>query len=160
MLINKIINKTIRSKMKIFYILFLSILFVSQANAQVVINSKFKPFSYEELMLYAEAQAARSAYNEQKFKEYKEIAYDALNHGNKHGFITYSNYALQTGWYNAKLYYDRGEVFLSLGDYKQAKKEYKKVKRKGYYLAEEALQKFKFIRQGNKCITLIKKQQE
>lgn len=115
-------------------------------NAQFVINSKFRPLSYEELLLHAQATAARDAYNKARFEEYTDKAYDLLNHGNKQGFITYSNYALQTGWYNAKLYYDRGEVFLSFGDYKNAKKEYKKAKRKGYYLAESALQRLKVLR--------------
>lgn len=131
---------------KIFVLLvFLSVI-MQTANAQFVVNSKFKPLSYDELILYAQAKAARDAYNEQLFDEYQDKAYASLNRGDKHGFVTYSNYALQTGWYNAKLYYDRGRVFQSLGDFRSAKKEYKKAKRKGYYLAESALKELKAIR--------------
>ena len=102
--------------------------------------------AYEELMLAAQAKAARDAYNQQRFEEYQDKAYAALNRGDRGEFITYSNYALQTGWYNAKLYYDRGKAFQYLNDYKSAKKEYKKAKKKGYYQAESALQELKLLR--------------
>lgn len=124
----------------------LCIALMMDAQNNIVISSKFRPLTYEQLVIEAQAKAARDAYNEQRFDEYKKKAYASLNKGDKYGFITYSNYALQTGWYNAQLYYDRGEVFQALGDYKNAKREYKKAKRKGYYLAETALQRLKALR--------------
>lgn len=54
-------------------------------------------------------------------------------------FLTYSNYALETGWYNSKLYFDRGVVYERLNDFKNAKKEYKKAKKRGYAYAASAL---------------------
>lgn len=108
--------------------------------SQIVIDSKFKPFSYEELMMQAQAQAAYNARMEQLFDKYQEEAYRCYNKQDWYGFLTYSNYALETGWYNSKLYYDRGVVYEHLNNFKQAKKEYKKAKKKGYAYAERALE--------------------
>lgn len=111
-----------------------------------VIESSFRPFTFEEMKYAAMAQAAKR----EKFDEYKDVAYNALKKGDKYTFITYTNYALSTGYYNAKMYYDRGKVFQELGNYKQAKKEYKKAKKKGYYQADVALQNLKNIQMKRK----------
>lgn len=109
----------------------------------MVNTSKFKPFTYEELLLQAQAKAARDAYNEKIFNEFQDKAYSCLNKKDYYGFIYYSDHALKTGWYNSQLYYDRGRAFENLNDYKRAKKEYKKAKKKGYYPAIEALKRCK-----------------
>ena len=70
------------------------------------------------------------------------------NKGDYNGFIFYSDYALNTGWYNSKLYYDRGTAFERLHDYRKAKKEYKRALKKGYYPAQSALKQCK-INQKN-----------
>lgn len=84
------------------------------------------------------------------FKEYSSKAYAALNNGDKYGFITYTNYALSTDFYNAQMYYDRGVVFKELGDYKNAKKEFKKAKKHGYYQANQALAELKELNKRKK----------
>lgn len=101
-----------------------------------VIGSSYEPLSADVMMAAARAGANR-------FAEYSKKAYAALRKGDKAGFITYTNYALSTDFYNAKMYYDRGNVFRDLGDYKQAKKEYKKAKKHGYYQANQALDELK-----------------
>lgn len=124
-----------------FLLFSLTLLSVSQIGlSQIVIESKFKPFSYEELMMQAQAKAAYDARMEQLFNQYQDEAYRRYNNQDLYGFLTYSNYALETGWYNSKLYYDRGVVFERLNNFKQAKKEYKKAKKKGYAYAERALE--------------------
>lgn len=124
-----------------FLLFSLTLLSVSQIGlSQIVIDSKFKPFSYEELMMQAQAKAAYDAHMEQLFDQYQDEAYRRYNNQDWYGFLTYSNYALETGWYNSKLYYDRGVVFERLNNFKQAKKEYKKAKKKGYAYAERALE--------------------
>lgn len=124
-----------------FLLFSLTLLSVSQIGlSQIVIDSKFKPFSYEELMVQAQAKAAYDAHMEQLFDQYQDEAYRRYNNQDWYGFLTYSNYALETGWYNSKLYYDRGVVFERLNNFKQAKKEYKKAKKKGYAYAERALE--------------------
>ena len=109
-------------------------------NAQnYVIPSTFQPLSMDEMMLSAQAEAIIQQRLRQSFEEYQDKAYDCLNDGNYQGFITYSSYALNTGWYSSKLYYDRGAVFEQFHDYNSAKKEYRHAIRKGFLPAKSAL---------------------
>lgn len=128
---------------KVFLITITIILFTTNMNGQIVAESSFQPLSYEEILLAAQAQAAQRAYEEKKYDEYKSKAYDYWKNGDYNGFIHYSNIALSTGWYSASLYYDRGRAYEYLRDYKRAKKEYKKAKKKGSYLAISALEQCK-----------------
>lgn len=114
--------------------------FFPLCSAQIVINSKYRPLSYEELMMHAQAEAAYNARMQQLFEQYQEEAYHRYNNQDLYGFLTYSNYALETGWYNSKLYFDRGVVYECLNDFKNAKKEFKKAKKKGYAYATSALE--------------------
>lgn len=100
------------------------------------VESSFEPMSTDMMI-------AGAKYRVNKFNEYRDLAYAALKKGDKYGFITYTNYALSTDYYSAKMYYDRGKVFQELGDYKQAKKNYKKAKKHGYYQANQALVELK-----------------
>ena len=110
-------------------LLALIVISISQTGtSQIVIDSKFKPLSYEELMMQAQAEAAYNAQMKQRFEQYQDEAYRRYNKQDWYGFLTYSNYALETGWYNSQLYYDRGVVYERLNNFKQAKKEYKKAK--------------------------------
>lgn len=122
-------------------LLALIVISISQTGtSQIVIDSKFKPFSYEELMMQAQAEAAYNAQMKQRFQQYQDEAYRRYNKQDWYGFLTNSNYALETGWYNSQLYYDRGVVYERLNNFKQAKKEYKKAKKNGYADAERALE--------------------
>lgn len=112
-------------------------------SAQLVINSQFKPLSYEELMLQAQAEAYRQQKMKERFEEYQDRAYNCYNRGDYNGFIYYSDYALKTGWYNSKLYYDRGAAYERLHEYGKAKKEYKSAIKKGYYPAQSAYEQCK-----------------
>lgn len=130
--------------MKKISLIVISLLCVIASEAQVV-NSKFKPlsYSYDELVMAAQAQAIRNQQREEKFEQYQDLAYEYYNKGDYNGFIYYSNMALETGWYNSKLFYDRGMAYERLIDYKKAKKEYKKAIKKGYYPANDALESCK-----------------
>ncbi len=112
-------------------------------NANYKIESTYEP-------LPADLMAAAARGRAQRFRKYCDEAYEALNRGDKYGFITYTNYALSTDYYNAKMYYDRGKVFQELGDYKQAKKNFRKAKKYGYYQAEQALGELKIWRKINR----------
>lgn len=107
-------------------------------NINYTIESTFQPLSMEEMMIAARANAYRQEVMKQRFEEYQDEAYNCYNKGDFNGFIFYSDYALNTGWFNSKLYYDRGAAFERLHDYSKAKKEYKKAIKKGYYPAKEA----------------------
>lgn len=128
-------------------ILILSFVFTHNIDAQYYTPStRFKPFTYEELLLQAQAQAYREqkeaedrARRSAQFDKYQNSAYECINRRDYHGFLKYSSYALNTGFYNAKLYYDRGFAYSQIGYYKEARKEYRKAKRYGYYLANQGL---------------------
>lgn len=129
---------------KLFAVLIILSAFSNTCFSQIVINSKFKPLSYEELYWQAMAKAVYNQQQEALFDKYQNQAYECYNRRDWNGFLTYSNYALQTGWYTAKLYYDRGVVYERFNDFKNAKKEYKRAKKKGYAYAESALQSLKY----------------
>ena len=113
-------------------------------NINIVNGSVYQPLSMEELMMAARANAYRREMAKQRFEEYKEKAYTYYNRGDYSGFIYYSNIALNTGWYNDKMYYDRGVAFEMLHEYSKAKKEYKRAIKKGYYPAQSAYEQCKF----------------
>lgn len=123
-------------------------------NYEYVIDSSFKPMTFEEMLLpyllysqnaerIQQIQAQRRKAEEQRFDEYKEKAYECYNDNDYSGFIYYSAVALETGWYTDKMYYDRGVAFEELHDYKQAKKQYKIALGYGFYPALLALQHVK-----------------
>lgn len=58
---------------------------VSNINGQVIINFKFKPLTYEDIMLSALAENASS----NQFEEYVDKAYERLNHNDYNGFVSY-----------------------------------------------------------------------
>lgn len=131
-------------KRNLLYLMFMFCAFyVSAQNINYVIESTFQPLSMEEMMIAAQANVYRQKLMKQKFDEYQEKAYNCYNKGDFNGFIYYSDYALDTGWYNSKLYYDRGAVFEKLHDYRKAKKEYKRAMKKGYYPAQSAYKQIK-----------------
>lgn len=118
-------------------LLALIVISISQTGtSQIVIDSKFKPFSYEELMMQAQAEAAYNAQMKQRFEQYQDEAYRRYNKQDWYGFLTYSNYVLETGWYNSQLYYDRGVVYERLNNFKQAK-NIKKPRKKVMLMPKE-----------------------
>lgn len=129
--------------MKKFLIILVLTLVATTGTAQLVINSQFKPLSYEELMLHAQSEAYRQQEKKEHFDKYQERAYGCYSWGDYKGFIYYSDYALKTGWYNSKLYYDRGVAFEHLHEYGKAKKEYKRAIKKGFYPAVSAYEQYK-----------------
>ncbi len=117
----------------------------------LVINSRFRPLSYEELYVSAMMKAEYERQQKERFEYYKQKAYEYYNRQYWYSFLTYSKYALDCGWYTAKLYYDRGVAYEKICDFKHAKKEYKKAKKKGYVYAEAALQSLKITEKEYKC---------
>lgn len=139
-------NKNIAMARVKALILTVMTLMVSVGYAQkynYVIPNSFQPLSYDELLLSARAEAYRQQKAGKLFEEYQDKAYQCYNKGDYSGFIFYSEYALNTGWYSSKLYYDRGVVFEKYHEYRKAKKEYKKAIKSGYYPAQNALEQCK-----------------
>lgn len=116
---------------------------VCAQNRGFVIDSKFKPLTQEQVEMHALAEYARQMQNKESFEFYQAEAYKRLQVLDYEGFIYYSDYALKYGWYNAKMYYDRGQAYEKLHKYGKAKREYKKAIKKGYYPATHALERCK-----------------
>jgi len=122
--------------------------FCSASSAQgrgryVTITPEYKPMSQQELEMYARAEYARQMSNKANFEKYQALAYERLQVLDYNGFIYYSDYALSFGWHTDKLYYDRGQTYEKLHEYRKAKKEYKKAIKAGYYPATQALEQCK-----------------
>lgn len=94
--------------------------------------------------------AAEADYRRKQYYEYHAAeAYDSYRKGDYYNCIHSSSEALETGYYSADLYYIRGVSFEHLGNYKQAKKCYRKARKKGSISARSALRALK-MRNKNK----------
>ena len=132
--------------MKRYVVVLLIVLVTTMSRAQnvnIVNGSVYEPLPMEVLMMAARANAYRQEMAKQRFEEYKDKAYNYYNRGDYSGFIYYSTIALNTGWYNDKMYYDRGNAYEMLHEYRKAKKEYKRAIKKGYYPAQSAYEQCK-----------------
>lgn len=123
----------------LFPILLLFAVSINCNGQSLVITSKYKAPSLDEMLLHAKIELIK----EQCYNEWTEIAYDALEEGDRRTFLAYALRALTTDWYSAKLYYDIGDTYEYYGDLKNAKKYYRKAKRKGHSKAKTALERVK-----------------
>lgn len=98
--------------------------------------STYIPMSFSEMAIIAYGEAM----NKKKFQEYSLKAYEYLNKNNLYWFTYYALEALNTGYYNALLYYNLGIAYSVSGEKRNAKKYLKKAKRKGVNYAKSALQ--------------------
>lgn len=113
------------------------------AQYDCVVESHYQPLTMEEMIMAARAEAYHQQKLKERFIKYKDKAYECYDKGDFRGFIYYSDFALETGWCNGKLYYDRGVAYETFNEYGKAKREYKRSLKKGYYLAESALEQCK-----------------
>ena len=107
---------------------------------------------YDDALMEMELRAARetAARRQKAFEHFGDLAYDAYLNKRWVDVINNVNSALNTGYYNGKLYYFRGVAYESLGYYKNAKKDYKVAKKKGVFEANAALERVKQKRKANK----------
>jgi tetratricopeptide (TPR) repeat protein len=128
---------------KYLILLALAAVTVTGAAQSLVISSRYRPLSVEEMVLQVQAETYYQQKMKERFEEYQDKAYIYYNKGDYKNFITYSDYALQTGWYTGKLYYDRGYAYECLREYRKAKKEYKRAIKKEYSPAQYAYEQCK-----------------
>ena len=100
------------------------------------VESTYQPLSMEAMIMHERANVSR-------FQKYQDKADACFDKGDYEGYIYYSDFALKCGYYNAKMYYNRGIAYEKLHEYSKAKKAFKKALKKGYYPAKEALIKFR-----------------
>ncbi|MBR4898305.1 MAG: hypothetical protein IKZ48_05920 [Prevotella sp.] len=89
--------------------------------------------------MHLRALAETAARREAEFERYSNLAYEAFRKKQWSAVISNVNWALSTKYYNSEIFYMRGYAYESLGDYRRAKKDYKKAKKEGSYTAEQAL---------------------
>ena len=100
---------------------------------------------YDDAMMEMALRAARETAprRQRAFEYYGDLAYDAYCNKKWVDVINNVNSALNTGFYNGKLYYFRAFAYESLGYYKNAKKDYKVAKKNGIFEANAALERIK-----------------
>lgn len=95
--------------------------------------------NYPDYKLQAFINAENSTANKVNFKYYMNLAYQKFKEKNYYLFITYTNQALQTGIYNASLYFLRGISYEMIGDQEDARDSYKRSYSLGMNEAKDAL---------------------
>lgn len=100
---------------------------------------------YDDEMMEMALRAARETAprRQRAFEYYGDQAYEAYCNKKWVDVINNVNRALNTGFYNGKLYYFRAFAYESLGYYKNAKKDYKVAKKNGISEANAALERIK-----------------
>jgi len=88
---------------------------------------------------YARAMAETAARREEIFEGYQELAQGAFERKDWSRVIYYVDEALKTHYYNGTVYYFRGSAYEALGNWRQAKKDYRKGAKNGCGLAKVAL---------------------
>ncbi len=130
-------------KKTVLLVLAIALSCVAMSQRVSTTTAQFHSMSMEEMQMMARAQAARQAYNKQQFEEYMELAYEQWNKQDCKVFLFYSDKALEFGWHNDKMYFDRGKAYEYFHEYRKAKREYKKAIEGGYYPAKLALEQCK-----------------
>lgn len=92
---------------------------------------------------HAEMAARIRARKEAMWEQYSDLAYESYNNRQWNRVISYVDLALDTGFYNSDMYYIRGYAYEQLGEFRLAKKNYRKAKKYGNYRAELALDELK-----------------
>jgi len=100
---------------------------------------------YDDAMMEMALRAARETAprRQRLFEYYGDLAYDAYCNKKWVDVINNVNSALNTGFYNGRLYFFRAFAYESLGYYKNAKKDYKVAKKNGIFEANAALERVK-----------------
>ena len=100
---------------------------------------------YDNTLMEMALRAARETAprRQQAFEHFGDLAYDAYCNNRWADVINNVNSALNTGYYNGKLYLFRAFAYESLGYYKNAKKDYKVAKKHGVFEANAALVRIK-----------------
>ena len=107
--------------------------------AEMPIINTYVPMSREYMILKAVAMAFEEKQNKEKFERYTNIAYDYLRKNQIANFISYAQAALETDYYNSRLYYNLGIAYYLLNKKRKGKKFLKKAFKKGFPKANCAL---------------------
>lgn len=91
----------------------------------------------------ARMMAELDAKRQEHFEYYQRAAQTSINAKDWRGAISYVNEALKTGYYTAYIYYLKGYAYEQQNELINAKRFYRKAKRKGSTEAAQALWRMK-----------------
>ena len=100
-------------------------------------------YDTEMMTMYLQALAETRDIREKVYDQYVELAFTAAKNEHWSYVVNFVTSALNTGFWNADLYYLRGIAYEHLGLLKYAKRDFKKGKRKGSEYAANALERLK-----------------
>lgn len=138
--------------MKIYFLLLFMAIFPVEMKAQIYGQDEAVQYpimnypsigEISEMAYYAKMRAQLEYLREENFRKYSQLAYASFKKGDYSGCLYYSEKALETTYFTADLYYIRGVSYEKLQLYKEAKKEYRRAKRKGSAYAISALKELK-----------------
>lgn len=107
--------------------------------AEAPIINTYVPMSREYMILKAAAMALEKKQKEENFERYTNIAYNYLKKNQIVYFVSYAQAALETGYYNSKLYYNLGVAYCLLDKKRKGKKFLRKALKKNFSEAYRAL---------------------
>lgn len=93
--------------------------------------------------MYVQKLAETAARRKENYHRYSDLAVEAYNNKQWNNVIYYVNEALSTLYYSGTLYYIRGYAFEQLGDFRAAKKDYRKGEKYECIEAARALESLK-----------------
>lgn len=125
---------------------------MSQTYGQALELPTISLFDDASVMQYMNAEREAADRTRPLFQSYCDAAYDAAEKGDFQQFLFYSAKALDTGMWNSQLFYDRGQAYENLGDYKNAESEYKIAYKRGYSPAYSKISSMKMLIKQQKKI--------
>ena len=130
---------------RIKFIVTLALMFVCSLNiqAQEVPIPTVDLYDTEMMTMYLQALAETRDIREKVYDQYVELAFTTAKNEQWSYVVNFVTSALNTGFWNADLYYLRGIAYEHLGCLKYAKRDFKKGKRKGSEFAANALERLK-----------------
>lgn len=111
--------------------------------ANAAFMNTYVPRSYDEMLFTAAAEILKEKQAQEDFEKYSVTAYEYLRKNQISSFVNYANLALNTGYYNSKLYYNLGISYYLLGEKRKGKKFLKKASKSGFVSAPYALSAIK-----------------
>lgn len=123
----------------------LALMFICSLNiqAQEVPIPTADLYDTEMMTTYLQTLAETKDIREKVYDQYVELAFIAAKNQHWSYVVNFVTSALNTGFWNADLYYLRGIAYEHLGLLKYAKRDFKKGKRKGSEYAANALERLK-----------------
>ena len=107
--------------------------------AEMPVINTYVPMSREYMILKAAAMVLEEKQKQANFEKYTNLAYDYLRKNQIVYFVSYAQAALETDYYNSKLYYNLGIAYYLLNKKRKCKKYLRKALKENFSEAHKAL---------------------